>query len=283
MISTTAESPEVGQLSQILRPYNPASWFHPVGIRKVLAKLEPRLPDVTGCLFLTFTFNPALFADPSLAFETGRDRLRRIFHKLRRGVEWKDKTYLIDAPNFVKVEFHANGWAHFHVIFLTRRYLPGDLLNELWKLGRTNVRRIRNKTFRYLLKYVTKGGDLPAWVLGRNRLRVVQSSRGFYRPTTETPAEEKHAESSGHKRRQTTIGERLESWRVSGLLQCRDEFRRITLGAPFMELLADLILPVALDRRYLGNGHIIINDNQQLIPWIIQKPKSVPADFMCAA
>ena len=153
----TADLREVGPLSQILRPYNPASWFHPVGIRKVLAKLEPRLPDVTGMLFLTFTFNPALFADPSLAFETGRDRLRRVFFKLRHGVEWKGKTYLIDAPYCVKVEFHANGWAHFHAVFLTRRYVPGDLLNALWELGRTNVGRIRNKTFRYLLKYVTKG------------------------------------------------------------------------------------------------------------------------------
>ena len=279
----SADLPEVGPLSQVLRPYNPASWFHPVGIRKVLAKLEPRLPDVTGMLFLTFTFNPALFADPSLAFETGRDRLRRVFFKLRHGVEWKGKTYLIDAPYCVKVEFHANGWAHFHAVFLTRRYVPGDLLNALWELGRTNVGRIRNKTFRYLLKYVTKGCDLPAWVLGRNRLRVFQSSRGFYRPSTETPAEEKPSESPGYKRRQTTLGERLESWRVSALLQHRDEFRRITLGAPFMELLADLILPVALDRRYLGNGHVIINDNHQLLPWIIQKSKSAPADFMCAA
>ena len=279
----SADLPEVGPLSQVLRPYNPASWFHPVGIRKVLAKLEPRLPDVTGMLFLTFTFNPALFADPSLAFETGRDRLRRVFFKLRHGVEWKGKTYLIDAPYCVKVEFHANGWAHFHAVFLTRRYVPGDLLNALWELGRTNVGRIRNKTFRYLLKYVTKGCDLPAWVLGRNRLRVFQSSRGFYRPSTETPAEEKPSESPGCKRRQTTLGERLESWRVSALLQHRDEFRRITLGAPFMELLADLILPVALDRRYLGNGHVIINDSHQLLPWIIQKSKSAPADSMCAA
>ena len=279
----TADLREVGPLSQILRPYNPASWFHPVGIRKVLAKLEPRLPDVTGMLFLTFTFNPALFADPSLAFETGRDRLRRIFHKLRKGVEWKGKTYRIDEPYCVKVEFHQNGWAHFHVVFLTRRYLPGDLLNHLWGFGRTNVRRIRNKTFHYLLKYVTKGCDLPAWVLGRNRLRVFQSSKGFYLPSTETPAEDKDSESPGYKRRQTTLGERLESWRKSALLQFRDEFRRITLGAPFMERLADLILPVALEGRYLGNGHVIINDSKDIIPWPIQNPKTSLADFMSAA
>ena len=283
MIATPKGAPVVGPLSQILRPYNPASWFHPVGIRKVLAKLEPRLPDVTGMLFLTFTFNPALFADPSLAFETGRDRLRRIFFKLRHGVEWKGKTYLIDAPYCVKVEFHANGWAHFHVVFLTRRYLPGELLNTLWELGRTNVGRIRNKTFRYLLKYVTKGCDLPAWVLGRQRLRVFQSSRGFYRPSVETPAEERQSEPLGYKRRQTTLGERLENWRKSALLQYRDEFRRIIIGAPFMERLADLILPVALDGRYLGNGHVIINDNRELIPWMLQNPNTPLADFMSAA
>ena len=84
--------------SHILRPFNPISWFHPVGIHKVLARLKPKLPDVSGCLFITLTFNPMLFANPSLAFETGRDRLRRIFYKLRRGVMWNGKHYRIDAP-----------------------------------------------------------------------------------------------------------------------------------------------------------------------------------------
>lgn len=159
----------------VLRAYNPVSWFHPKGIHRVLAGLKPLLPDVGGSLFLTFTVNPALFESPRSAFQHARSRLRRVFFELRKGVEWEGKRYVIDAPYCVKVEFHRNGWAHFHVIFRTRRYVPGELLTALWKLGRTDVRRISDAKFRYLLKYVTKGGELPDWVLDFKWLRVWQS------------------------------------------------------------------------------------------------------------
>jgi hypothetical protein len=142
----------------ILREYIPASWFHPIGIKKVLRRLEPLLPDVHGKLFLTFTLaRETCCGDPEAAFEHARARLRKVFFKLRHGVEWNGKTYNIDAPYCVKVEFHEDGWAHFHVVFLTSRYLPGTLLNELWGLGRCNVQRIKAQgEFRYLLKYVCK-------------------------------------------------------------------------------------------------------------------------------
>jgi hypothetical protein len=264
----------------ILRPYNPASWFHAGGIWKVLARLEPKLPDVGGRLFLTFTFNPALFADPSLAFDQGRDHLRRMFYKLRQGVQWEGIRYVIDAPYCVKVEFHQNGWAHFHVVFLTRRFLPAPLLNELWGYGRTNVQRIRNHTFRYLLKYVTKGGGLPEWVKRRTRLRIFQSSRGFYIIPSEPKAP---SEKTGRTCRFGTIGERIIRWSKTALIQEGDQFGQIILGAPFKELLDELILSVARAGRYLGNGHIQINDSKELLPWIIPKRKSAPVAFMSAA
>ena len=265
---------------RVLRPYNPASWFHSVGIWKVLAKLEPRLPDVGGRLFLTFTFNPALFADPSKAFDQGRQHLRRIFYKLRKGIEWEGKLYRIDAPYCIKVEFHQNGWAHFHVVFLTRRFLPGAMLTQLWGYGRTNVGRIRNHTFRYLLKYVTKGGGLPEWVKGRTRMRIFQSSRGFYK----TPNEPKEpAKKTGLTRKFNTIGERMIRWGKTALLQEGENFRQLILGAPFADLLADLILPVAEAGRYLGNGHILINDASEIMPWITPKQTSVPGAFTSAA
>jgi len=228
---------------------------------------------VSGSLFITFTFNPALFDNPSLAFETGRDRLRRIFFKLRRGVEWEGKRYIIDAPYCIKVEFHKNGWAHFHVIFLTRRFVPGELMTALWDFGRTDVRRISNKRFDYLLKYVTKGGGLPDWVSGRTRLRVFQTSRGFYI----TPSESKPAATkTGRKRRVSLLGERIARWSRTGLLQTGETFRQVLLRAPFADLLDQLILPVAKARRYLGNGHILINDSLDLIPWIQNPLESVP-------
>jgi hypothetical protein len=253
---------------QILRPYNPASWFHPKGIYKVLAKLNPKLPDVEGMLFLTFTFDRLLFANPSLAFDHGRDRLRRVFYHLRKGVVWEGKRYVIDEPYCVKVEFHADGWPHFHVIFLTRRFLPARLLTALWGNGRTNVGRITNDEFRYLLKYVTKSGTLPEWALSRRRLRVFQSSRGFYTTTAEPKPEAK--KTGRTRRRPGSLGQRIERWRRTALLQTGEQFERVILGAPYPELLAQLIFSVALEGRYLGGGHILINDSQELFPWINQ-------------
>jgi len=210
----------------VLREYIPASWFHARGIYKVIARLLPRLPDVGGNLFLTFTVNPALYASPATAFEHARDRLRRIFHRLRRGVTWEGKKYIIDEPYAIKVEFHQNGWAHFHVVFLTRRFLPGALLNHLWGLGRTNVQRISNDKFHYLLKYVTKGGGLPTWVLSRPRLRIFQASRGFYIDTRRQAVPVLPPRPDRQKREESTLGERLNRWSKTALVAQDGHYQR---------------------------------------------------------
>ncbi len=242
-----------GRALGVLRPFNPVSWFHPRGIHRVLARLMPRLPDVSGCLFLTFTINPLLFAEPAAAFEHSRQQLRRVFYRLRRGAEWERKTHRIDAPYCVKVEFHGNEWAHFHIVFLTRRFLPGALLNELWGLGRTNVQRITNEKFHYLLKYVTKsGGELPAWVQARKRLRVFQASRGFY--LNGSDAEKPASIERRHKKRKPsdTLGARVERYRRTALFKSGKQFSQVQLWAPFDELHAAQIYPAAVAGRYLG-------------------------------
>ena len=255
----------------VLRPFNPVSWFHPIGIHRVLARLLPRLPDVSGCLFLTFTINPMLFADPAAAFEHSRQQLRRVFYRLRKGAEWEGKSFRIEAAYCVKVEFHGNEWAHFHVVFRTRRFLPGELLNELWGLGRTNVRRITNERFHYLLKYVTKGGELPAWVRNRKRLRVFQASRGFYVASAEC------GKSAGIEHRRTkrkpsdTLGERVERYRRTALFKSGAQFSQVKLSAPFDELHAEQIYPAAMAGRYLGGGHYNINDIEELEIWTSQQ------------
>jgi len=257
----------------VLREFNPISWFHPRGIHRVLARLRPRLPDVGGMLFLTFTFNPLLYSDPLAAFEHGRDRLRRIFFRLRRGVTWEERRYVVNAPYAVKIEFHKNGWAHFHVVFLSRGFLPGGLLNALWGLGRTNIRRISNQKFRYLLKYVTKGGGLPEWVLGRSRLRVFQSSRGFLLPSAGAsdpghPPAERFTTTPTKTRSTSSLGDRLQRWRRTATIQFGACFRQGILAAPFFDLVANLIFLAALEGRYQGRGRFQINDVQQLLSWI---------------
>jgi hypothetical protein len=227
---------------------------------------------VGGCLFLTFTINPLLFADPARAFEESRQRLRRVFFALRRSVKWQGKVHVLAAPYCVKVEFHGNEWAHFHAVFLTRRFLPGGLLNQLWNLGRTNVSRITNERFHYLLKYVTKdGGPLPEWVRNRKRLRVFQASPGFYVTESDEPKKEKGERRTKKRRRSDTLGERIERYRRTAVLQKGPRVSQVMLGAPFEEIHEKEVYPAAEGGRYLGGGQYQINDTENLIPWIQRK------------
>lgn len=247
-----------------IRPFIPASWFHEQGIYKVLRRLEPRLPDVGGKLFLTFTTDPKLFKDAESGFECGRERLRKVFYRLRKGVEWEGKEYQIDSPYCVKVEFHENGWAHFHSIFLTQRFLPGALLNELWGHGRTNVERISQEKFRYLLKYVTKGDSLPDWILNRPRLRVFQSSRGFLKPVEGQRSSKRQAagmdEQPGKVSNSPTIGERLEKWRHTGIVRELDQHRPVVFEKPYSEVVAGDVLEAAKAGYYRGRQVIEFGD-----------------------
>ena len=256
------------QIDGELRPYVPASWFHEKGRHKVVKRLMARMPDVSGKLFLTFTTSPRLFEGPESAFEHSRDRLRRIFYRLRKGVEWESKRYRIDAPYCVKLEFHESGWAHFHVIFLTPRFLPGPLLNHLWGIGRTEVQRISTKEFHYLLKYVSKSGELPDWVLSRKRLRVFQSSRGFLLPDErpKSPPTDR-ADDEKIPRLSLSIGERLERWERLAILRLWSSYRSLEFPRPYRELVGETVLSIAKDSRYLGNGAIQISDKTQLKTW----------------
>jgi hypothetical protein len=281
-----------------IKEYIPASWFHRRGIYKVLARIWDRLPDVSGKLFLTLTIDPKLFGSEESAFEYSRQRMRKVFYKLRHGVEYEGKTYAIDAPYCVKVEFHESGWVHFHVIFLTRRFLPKELLAELWGLGWVTVQRISNEDFHYLLKYVSKPDDLPAWVLKRKRLRVFQSTKGFLKETTpavlielalergDTEAMERAEDlpkaqmpreriqntvdelKCRRRRASYTIGERFERWACLGVIRQNGLARTVRFRVPYRDIFDHLVLPAALDGRYKGGGEIILKGKGVMSEWI---------------
>lgn len=249
-----------------LKEFIPASWFHPVGIYKVLARIWDRLPDVSGKLFLTLTLDPNNYANEEAGFEDSRDWMRKVFFQLRHGVEHEGKIYKIDAPYCVKVEFHENGWVHYHVIFLTHRFLPKELLAELWGLGWVKVQRITTDDFHYLLKYVTKPDELPDWVKQRKRLRVFQSTKGFLKPLPPEP--KRISLKEPRKRASYTIDERFWRWACMGVIRQSGEARTIKFQVPFRDLFDQLVLPAALAGRYKGNGEIIINRKEVLNPWI---------------
>ena len=276
-----------------ISPHIPASWFHPIGIKKVLNRLEPRLPDTKGCLFLTFTLNPQLFEDEEDGFNQSRGKLRKLFYKLRNGLEYEGKKILINAPYCVKTEFHQNGWVHYHVVFLTQKRIPGLLLNQLWGLGRTNVKKVETDDFKYLLKYVCKPSDLPKWVQRKNRIRIFQSSRGFLKPDPKKEAEnqqkttspeesepledsigeneesqDKEATPPEKRRASCTIGERFQRWKCMGKLSIESTVLTVYFQRPFKELLHEVQLEYAMKGQYLGNHTIQIQKIKELLFWI---------------
>lgn len=248
-----------------IREYTPDSWFHPVGIFKVLRRLEPRLPNVSNGLFLTFTLAPIYFSNEETAYHHSRNLLRKIFYKLRKGILYNGKKYQIDAPYCIKVEFHDSGWVHYHAIFLTRRFLPKELLSKLWDLGWVKVQRINNDDFRYLLKYITKADDLPEWVKGKKRLRVFQPSKGFLTPLPQP--EKKAAPTLSRPRLSYTIAERIERWKRMGVIRYRGNAWTVRFRVPFRDIFDHLVLIAALDGRYNGRGEIIIQPEKGITEW----------------
>ena len=266
---------------RIISPFHPKSWFTEIGRAKILRDLKPRLPDVSGKLFLTLTIDPKNFESAEQAFEVSRDRIRRMMFDLRKGVRFGEKCYRIDAPYMVKVEFHRSGFAHFHIIYMTKRFLPGALLNEVWGLGRTNVQRIQNQEFHYLLKYVTKFCDLPDWVKQRERIRIIQTSKGFYKDEdksfdTPLPINRVDCEDA---RNHETIGERLDRWSNSALVTEISDSGRVTgrwvviLSEPFRKILKEWIRKIALDGDYLGDDKVVLHGRSVFTRYIIQEPR----------
>jgi len=272
-----SENTSTLQVHETIKEFVPASWFHPVGIFKVLARFWDRLPDVSEKLFLTFTLDPKNYASEEAAFDDSRERLRKVFFRLRHGVEHEGRTYTIDAPYCIKVEFHESGWVHYHAVFLTRRFLPKELLAELWSLGWVKVQRITSADFHYLLKYITKPDELPEWVKQRKRLRVFQTTKGFLKPAekSELVAQPTEPDPFAKKRRRASysIGERFSRWACMAVIRGAEKVRTVRFQLPFRELFDHLVWPAALDGCYLGGGEIVMRGKGVMSEWIRMQNK----------
>ena len=221
------------------------------------------------------------FCGPSEAFDVTRERIRKIYFKLRKGIHWEGKFYQIKNPYCTKVEFHDDeeGWPHFHVIWLTRRFVPVNLIEHLWTYGFADVGRIKNRKFHYLLKYVCKSGKVPEWIKDRKCIRIFQPSRGFLLPDEEKKLGEQSKEKK--PRKSYTLRQRLKKWDrlaldvVEDLKTGAKKCTEMPLRDTFKNLFDHLVYAVALDGRYLGNGIIKITNNKQLNQWInqIQNPQ----------
>ncbi|MCC6285311.1 MAG: hypothetical protein IT439_08430, partial [Phycisphaerales bacterium] len=93
---------------------------------------------------------------------------------------------------FCKLEFQRGGWVHWHIIILDVERIPHAVATLLWGRGHVWLRRLNAKNVRYCTKYLSKGGDVPAWMyFERPRsLKVVRVSSGFWGQVEEPATEE---------------------------------------------------------------------------------------------
>lgn len=201
----------------LLSPYNPHSWWHPAGRRKMVRRLEAKgFPQLWGWLFVTLTIDPERFDLPEEAYTAGCDRIRRAVSELRsRGYEIR--------RYFSKFELHESGWPHWHLGFDCRDHIANSDLEDAWGLGFTKIKRVKkSRDFRYLFKYVVKdNGDIPDWVLDYpKRIRVFQTSAGFYGETAKASAEARD-QNKDAKPERTTLRDRFEVWARRGVIRGR--------------------------------------------------------------
>jgi hypothetical protein len=184
------------------RDYRPPNWFSHSGVRKKRRLIELRgLPRFHQWRFITLTFRRADIAlandeenfeldpeaeewGPLSAYLAGKDHMRRFLYACRQNGLWSD-----DAAWAWKMEFHADGWVHWHLLVeRTAKMTVAEMatLTRLWGFGRVRVDMVRQDDFLYSFKYAFKavsqadGEDhdngaavAPAWFLDYYGSRTV--------------------------------------------------------------------------------------------------------------
>lgn len=225
------------------RPADCGSWLDPVSSRRLSAELSQKLQRKLGngrrFLFVTLTYRRGAYLDPRDCFEECKDRrhLRRFFQRL------SDATCESYTGRWIaKMEFHSDGpgWFHFHVVVVTRRFIPKEIVEQCWRHGFVDVRRGSPTHLHYFSKYVAKPSEVPGWVLGlRPRsLKVVRVSPGFWE--AEREAEVVRSRRMCIRRPEfVPIGQRLALKRCESLVRSSDgKFRRVNV--PFVALASAL-------------------------------------------
>jgi len=212
---STREKSLGGRALLHVRRYRPPSWFTPSGAAKKLKRLEKLgLPSMLGWKMVTLTLDRDLFGgDPLAGFLAARKRLVRFIRDLR------DAGLIGKIRWGRKMEFHKDGWPHWHLMLEYRdKWTVEEMqrIAEIWRLGRVNVVSIKTREFVYEFKYLSKsvGSDgeqnLPGWFANFyskkdgekpdsfGRIRIWQTSRGFYKSKTPPPKEQPAGKKSSY-------------------------------------------------------------------------------------
>lgn len=174
-----------------VRSYHRPSWFSSIGVSKKRKRIEAKgLPSFHNWRFITLTFSRVdhdgnqLWSGPLEAYLAGSDRMRRFLHEARKAGIFKK-----DAKWCWKLEFHADGWPHWHLLIERKskvKPLQWDHLRKLWGFGIVGIERVNESGFRYNFKYAFKAvaldpefGDehresfVPSWFLDYKGEKIV--------------------------------------------------------------------------------------------------------------
>jgi hypothetical protein len=199
------------------------------------------------------------------AYHLGKDRMRRFLARFRQAIGREFKWCW-------KLEFHEDGYAHWHVCIQYTKKIPEEQLEQMqnwWGLGRVHVTRVVQRELYYVFKYVAKGpDDLPEWVHHhKGRLRVFQTSKDFFLRARRKRVTKKEPRSCLLP---LTLGQRIEWDSHKALLRettTQGEVRVsvVKLRMKFSELhLARIHQSVAIRRQLVGIGTVPITTSQML-------------------
>ena len=147
-------------------------------------KLRPALRDWKSVLMLTLTLDQKPFDGPEEAYRyIGKKRaVAELMKKLHKG------QHVITRRYALAMEYHKNGWPHYHVL-VEGRYVDKHKLQKMWGHGIAyvskhdfkNVEHAINYATKYISKTDEKGGFwFPDWVLDyKGNIRRFSTSRGL--------------------------------------------------------------------------------------------------------
>ncbi len=165
-----------------LRVNHVRSWTDPEGSRvmghALAERLEQRYADGRAAVFVTLTYRRDEWDGPQALWHAQSDHrhVRRFIERLAT-ITGDDYT----GRWFCKLEFQQGGWVHWHLLIDAKRIEHSDL-QAAWGYGFVWVNAATPEKRRYLCKYVSKGGDLPSFILTERArsFKVVRVSRGYW-------------------------------------------------------------------------------------------------------
>lgn len=155
------ERPAVGQSAGRIcdvihvRSYHRPSWLTSIGVSRKRRLIEGKgMPNLHGWRFITLTLRRDRFDNPLQAYLHASDHMRRFLYACRLQGLWA-----LHAKWCWKLEFHSDGWPHWHLLVERKKRFSQDELKAVaraWGLGRKTVKMVNEKGFSYNFKYAFK-------------------------------------------------------------------------------------------------------------------------------